>query len=458
MTAPLAAALLCCAPLSEDAPAAGGETLPVVRTVEMPAGVPVPPQTLRVEDRGGWVVVSLTVGPPADPPAADDGEGEEGGAFGDSADAGEDEEEKVPAARPAAGPEWVVALCEVDPAVTPQIVAGEGGSVAVQYGPYFVRDDVGRLRVLRQPKPAPADPADVENAPAWALGDLPADPSWSGWGGSAAVRLTAMKQGGWFWTLSQPHAGLREAYRTINKSGDDGAEDGDNDATAMPADVLVRVAPAGGSGYGTAGYGNTLTEFSTFGDDGVTVRDEGDLLTADRTPSWMPALTEAADARAAAREAARAGLADNPAPPLPARPLTAAGEPDPDAAPLDLAALRGDVVLLDFWATWCGPCVGKLPKVNELHEKYAGDGLKVVGVHLADGADAVPGFLEDHEVAFPLAVAPESAAEAYGLSYVPTYVLIDRDGTIRREPSSSVPTPEEIEAALARPAEKESSE
>ena len=347
MPAPLLAALLCLAPPAAGEPGPPGESgLPVVRTVETP-GVPTPPQTLRVEDRGGWVVVTLTVDPPAadeeeaDPPAAGDEEEDDagGGAFGDSGGEGEDaddaDDETVPADRPAAGPEWAVVLCEVDPAVTPAVVAGgeeAPGSVAVRYGPYFVRDDAGQLRVLRQPKPAPAA-GGANETPAWALTDLPADPTWSGYGGGGAIRLAAVKQGGWFWTLSQPDAGLRE---TLGGGDGDGEEP---DATTLPADVLVRVAPAASGGYGSSAYGRGLTEFSVSGDgDGggdATVRDEGDLLTADRTPSWMPAFMEAFERRAAAREAARADLAGKPAPMLDAvvpdfrRRAATAGTPPP---------------------------------------------------------------------------------------------------------------------------------
>ena len=192
-----------------------------------------------------------------------------------------------------------------------------------------------------------------------------------------------------------------------------------------------------------------IVTFSTAGDRPTRVHDEGDLLLAERTPLYMPTVLLAAEERSKARGAARAGLADNPAPALDARPFEEGG------TPVDLAALRGEVVLLDFWATWCGPCVASLPKVTALHERFADEGLKVIAVHSSFDADGIGDFLKETPLPFPVVVAEESAMTAYGISAVPTYVLIDRDGTIRREPTVKPPGPDEIEAALARPAESD---
>ncbi|MGH9944369.1 MAG: TlpA disulfide reductase family protein [Pyrinomonadaceae bacterium] len=117
-----------------------------------------------------------------------------------------------------------------------------------------------------------------------------------------------------------------------------------------------------------------------------------------------------------------------------------------DAQPTTLASLRGRVVLLDFWATWCGPCRRTMPKLKALHEKYKDKGLVVLGFtqlygRVAGGVDGLDAaqelaFLKEYKrelrLPYPFAVADNDETDArYGVQAIPTAFLIDRRGRVR---------------------------
>ncbi len=103
------------------------------------------------------------------------------------------------------------------------------------------------------------------------------------------------------------------------------------------------------------------------------------------------------------------------------------------SAPVALQALRGRVVLLDFWASWCVPCAQSFPWLEGLHQRWQGDGLTVLGVNVDKQRKRADAFLALHATTFPVAFDPEGkVAAAYALPGMPTTCLIDRQGRLRR--------------------------
>jgi thiol-disulfide isomerase/thioredoxin len=102
-----------------------------------------------------------------------------------------------------------------------------------------------------------------------------------------------------------------------------------------------------------------------------------------------------------------------------------------DGKPFSLAALKGHVVLLDFWASWCAPCRKSFPFLDDLQTRHAQDGLRIVGLTLEEDEDAITGFLEDVPAHFTIVRDPtERAGEAFGVVAMPTTFLIDREGNV----------------------------
>ena len=104
-----------------------------------------------------------------------------------------------------------------------------------------------------------------------------------------------------------------------------------------------------------------------------------------------------------------------------------------DGKPFDVASEKGNVVLLNVWATWCQPCRFETPELQALHKKYSDRGFKVIGVSVDnEGSDAeIKQFIAENKITYPIAFDPEGrVANVLRTTVLPTSVLIGRDGRI----------------------------
>ncbi len=99
---------------------------------------------------------------------------------------------------------------------------------------------------------------------------------------------------------------------------------------------------------------------------------------------------------------------------------------------LRLSEMRGQVVLVNFWASWCGPCRQEMPLLDDLHSKYSKLGFTVLGVNVDKSQAAADKILKDIPVTFPVLYDPEgTVSQQYNVSAMPTTIIIDRNGNMR---------------------------
>jgi thiol-disulfide isomerase/thioredoxin len=100
---------------------------------------------------------------------------------------------------------------------------------------------------------------------------------------------------------------------------------------------------------------------------------------------------------------------------------------------ISLAALRGQVVVLDFWATWCPPCLAMLPTLHELHAEWSGRGVTFLGINSDGGIEpeALRAFLREHDVPYPVGIDEGKINGLYKVRSLPTMIIIGKDGAVR---------------------------
>lgn len=101
-------------------------------------------------------------------------------------------------------------------------------------------------------------------------------------------------------------------------------------------------------------------------------------------------------------------------------------------AQIDLASLKGQVVYVDFWASWCGPCKKSFPELDKLYTKHVASSFEIVGINLDENTADADGFLKQHPVTFPLAADPKGvSAEQFKVKGMPSAYLLDKKGVVR---------------------------
>ena len=129
-----------------------------------------------------------------------------------------------------------------------------------------------------------------------------------------------------------------------------------------------------------------------------------------------------------------------------------------DGRHVTLQSLRGQVVLVNFWATWCPPCRVEMPGFQKVYERYASQGFTIVGVATdIGGSDKVRHFLSDRGVTYPVAMANGAIVRDFGgVHMLPTSFLIDRQGRIRNQVRgyfASITLDQAVQRLLAEPAD-----
>jgi thiol-disulfide isomerase/thioredoxin len=106
-----------------------------------------------------------------------------------------------------------------------------------------------------------------------------------------------------------------------------------------------------------------------------------------------------------------------------------------DGRHYDITANRGKVILIDFWATWCPPCVKGIPFLKEMYSKYASHGFDIIAISLDSAQKAVTDYLKKEQIKWPVRFSGEGwmdkTARLFKVNLIPSYWLIDRNGILR---------------------------
>jgi thiol-disulfide isomerase/thioredoxin len=222
-------------------------------------------------------------------------------------------------------------------------------------------------------------------------------------------------------SLAAPYGGGARAFLGLaTQPGDDGL-------------VVVEVVPGSPAALAGVRTGDTLARIE---DASPRTHEALAALVA----AWVPGRAVSLQVRRGSSiTSLRATLAAAPTEPRPAPgPAAVVGAPAPEVVaervsgsdPVDLPALRGRVVLLDFWATWCGPCRRIMPELDRLHRALHAQGLSVIGL-TDERPETVRAFLARTPVTYTLARDIGRTARRFGVRAMPTLVVVDRAGHVR---------------------------
>lgn len=101
-----------------------------------------------------------------------------------------------------------------------------------------------------------------------------------------------------------------------------------------------------------------------------------------------------------------------------------------DGEQISLSSLKGNVVLVDFWATWCPPCQRSIPVLITLYNKYHDKGFTVLGISTSDSEDILKPFVKEKKIPYPILLGTNDVGRQYGVTGIPHMMIIDKKGKI----------------------------
>lgn len=123
------------------------------------------------------------------------------------------------------------------------------------------------------------------------------------------------------------------------------------------------------------------------------------------------------------------------APPVEGKPIPAFTMKTTSGKSISSASLKGKVVLLDFWATWCGPCKAASPMVQALHKQFGSKGFTAIGANTFEQDNptgAAAAYAKEHGYSYTFTVQNDNLATSWGVTGIPYFVLIDKKGNVAK--------------------------
>ena len=311
---------------------------------------------------------------------------------------------------------WHVVLGQVEKEAVPTIEGGSNAEVRHPNGRYFVRDISNqRLNCVRQ-KLAEGEFAGIDTT-------FLAGSQNQGWGIGNDLGIARKKLDNYEWVLLGP------AQAHIVEEGEE-----EQFHLEIAPNAVLRMTPTLQDGrhaqFSTSGAG--MIDYS-YGK--AELSDDGEFLQA-----------RYVGMEEAERALNRSKLEKGSMPPE----LEAERWVNPMPVEQLKALKQAPVILVDFWATWCTPCVAQMPTVQALYDQYAEQGFMVVAIHSAHQSEDMDDFVAEHGYTMPIVLDTGETYRRFGVEGIPQYVLVGRDGLLAETGLlGSVPSAEQIEALLA---------
>jgi len=124
---------------------------------------------------------------------------------------------------------------------------------------------------------------------------------------------------------------------------------------------------------------------------------------------------------------------------------------NPDGQSVSLSDLQGKPVLINFWATWCHPCIYEMPYLQQVYEEWSDKGLMVLAINIGESSAQVEAFMQSHDLSLPVLLdAKQAVAQKYNIWSIPTTFFIDKDGIIQEKIVGAFPSKIAIEEKLSK--------